>query len=158
MERSIWIVGIFAWLLFIGAGATGYAIQDPSQNELHLGLSLAAGVLLGFTQLWFVVYLALSVRSLSRHLGSEDPVLRRARWHRRRVLPLALLTVVGMLVLVVLGTWLPIRSGISTYHHALAWMTLGAALAALVVERRAAWDYRQLMREVHDRIGEASPA
>jgi|GEM_PF-4064507 len=170
MERSIWIVGVFALLLFLGAIGTGYAIQDPSENGLHLGLALAAGVLLGFTQIWFVLYLLLTGRLLHRHLGDEsgteiganggedaweDP-LHRARLHRRRTVPPAIATVVGLLALVVLGTRLPIQPGALVYHHAVSWLTFAAAVGALVTERRVARDHSRLLGEVDARIADTS--
>jgi len=154
MTRSIWIVGVAAAVLLIAAGTTGYAAETDRQDPVHVGLSLAAGLLLFFSQTWFVLYLLLTGRLLVRNA-------RRLDWHRPvelsrrflwRTLPPAAIAIAGALALVLLGGKVLTREHSVAVHHALFWATLAAAATALRVERGVGREHEALLREMDRRL------
>lgn len=155
MTRSIWIVGVAAAVLLIAAGVTGYAAEADRQDPVHVGLSLAAGLLLFFSQIWFVLYLLLTGRLLvrnARRLDWRRPVelSRRFLW---RTIPPAAITIAGALALVLLGGKVLTREHSVAAHHALFWLTLAAATTALVVERGVRREHEALLQAMDRRMG-----
>ena len=149
MTRSIWIVGIFGFLLTLGAAGTGYLVDLGDRYPLHMGLSLAAGLALFFSQGWFILYLLLTHRLLSR-TGRETgaPELgERSRRFVRSITPFALVTMAGVVVLSMLGGKILAGDHPVGLHHLVAWITVLAAALALVLECGATRDHEALIRE-----------
>jgi hypothetical protein len=158
MTRSIWIVGVFGFVLTLAAAWTGYLVDGGDGYPLHMGLSLAAGLALFLSQVWFVLYLLLTHRLLVR-TGRETgwPELEeRSRRFVLSILPFAVVTLAGVVVLSMLGGKILAGDHPVGVHRLVAWITLLAAALALLLEHGAARDHEALIREADARVSGGS--
>lgn len=144
MTRSIWILGALGFVLTLAAVGTGYLVDLGERYSLHMGLSLAAGLALFFSQVWFVLYLLLTHRLLTR-TGRETGASEVAQGSRRfvtAIAPLALVTLAGVVVLTLLGGKILAGDHPAGLHHLVAWITVLAGALALALEFGATRDTR----------------
>lgn len=157
MARKIWLCGIFALALFLAAAIRAFLVDPIGPDPVHVGLALAAASLLGFSQLWFVLYLVLTGRMLRRTLADDTwrkPLAISSRSQRMTV-PLALASATGVLGEVALGTWFLTSPTAANLHTVVFWITLVVTLGALWVEHTVARDHERILREVNARVSHA---
>jgi len=154
MTRSIWLLGALGFVLTLAAAGTGYLVDYGDRYPLHMGLSLAAGLALFFSQAWFVLYLLLTHRLLTR-TGRETGAPEMAERSRRfvtSITPFALVTLAGVVVLSMLGGKILAGDHPAGVHHLVAWITILAGAVALAFEFRATRGHEALIREADARV------
>lgn len=160
MGRALLILGVLGLLGFVVTGILGYGLVEPGYEEMprHMLLGLASCLLLLFSQLWLLFYLAGVHRAIRRTVEELrlEPRLSEEARRLRRAYPWLVLALVTSVTTFLIGALVATMAVPPWVHHALFFVALVAQALALWQGSRALTDSEALVAAVDRASGPAS--